>query len=93
MIHVGPIPEGMYVLHDCDNPPCVNPLHLHLGKHADNIREAAERGLLAGRRHYTLSVDDDLVRQRYRNGETQQAIADSLGISQVSVSRMVRRAR
>lgn len=42
----GPIPDGRLVLHECDNPPCVNPNpgHLHLGTQVDNVAEMEERG-------------------------------------------------
>ena len=43
----GPIPEGMWVLHKCDNPPCVRPDHLYLGDIHQNARDAMERGRTA----------------------------------------------
>ena len=40
----GPIPKGMYVLHRCDNPPCINVEHLFLGTQAENMRDMAAKG-------------------------------------------------
>lgn len=39
----GPIPEGMCVLHSCDNPPCCNPAHLRIGTQQENMRDVKDR--------------------------------------------------
>lgn len=43
-LFVGPIPDGMHVLHTCDNPPCCNPRHLRLGTNLRNVMDREERG-------------------------------------------------
>jgi ribosomal protein S14 len=67
-IHVGPIPEGSIVRHDCDNPPCVRPDHLRPGTDADNMADKVARGRavgngLYGDRHPQSKLNDDAVRE------------------------------
>jgi len=44
MLHKGEIPEGMVVMHSCDNKPCINPDHLFIGTYSDNAKDAYDKG-------------------------------------------------
>jgi len=93
----GPIPNGegwhgMCVCHRCDNPPCVNPAHLFLGTHAENLADAAAKGrTMRGERHihHRLTAEQVLdVIRRHEAGESQRSIARSLGLHHSSIARI-----
>ncbi len=65
-----PVPDGLFVRHTCDNPPCCNPAHLLIGTAADNTHDAIERDRLArgfDLSHTKLSREQvEEVRSKYR---------------------------
>lgn len=97
-LEVGPIPDGMVVMHRCDNPPCVNwNRHLHLGTVADNNRDRDIKGRharLRGSKVGTSKLSEWQVREIRRRGdagESHYAIADDYGVTQGCIWRIVRR--
>jgi hypothetical protein len=91
-LHFGPIPEGLFVCHSCDNPPCVNPAHLFLGTPADNAADREVKGRrksLVGERHQNAKLtwaDVCEVRRLYADGLLQRQIAERFGVTQPLVS-------
>ena len=92
--HVGAIPEGMLVLHSCDNRDCVNPKHLWLGKHQDNTRDCIEKGrfkVLPGSKNHNSKLTEVKVKQMRelrQCGLTIKELADNFGTSISNASRI-----
>jgi len=91
----GPIPEGLHVLHKCDNPPCVNPAHLFVGTHQDNMRDmVAKKREGRGETLPQAKLTEQSVRemrQRHADGETCVDLAKEYGVTHMTASRALRR--
>ena len=106
MMHMGEIPKDKCVLHKCDNKTCINPAHLFLGTHSDNMRDCANKGRLAsqsrparGSRHGSAKlIERDVldIRQRHQsrrrgsNGNTAK-LAMEYGVSIEMIRRIIKR--
>jgi len=101
---VGQIPEGMWVCHRCDNPPCVNPAHLFLGSRADNLSDMRRksRGKVPGagwsgalgENHRAAKLTWALVaeaRERFSRGEILSALARDYGVTPPTMWAVVHR--
>lgn len=83
----GEIPQGQCVRHTCDNPLCVNPAHLILGTHDDNMRDMKERNrrknitAVKGEKHGMVKLTEELVREIRVSKETRNQIATRLNVS------------
>jgi len=88
-IGTGKEPRELHVRHRCDNPPCVNPDHLLLGTHAENMADKVERGR-ATKPGLKLSDEQaEEIRQRYAAGERVADLQQEFGISQQQTSRII----
>lgn len=70
--YVAPIPERLHALHRCDNPMCVNPHHLFLGTHRENVQDMVAKG-----RHAKAKVKGEA------HGNTRLTDRDFLEIAQL----------
>jgi len=97
-LHNGPIPEGLLVCHTCDRRWCVNPKHLFVGTHQDNVDDMWRKGrgvggTVRGEGFSSAKLTDKKVleiRKRYADGETQMELAAAFSVAQTSISKVVR---
>ncbi len=86
-LYVGPIPDGLWVLHRCDIYSCVNPEHLFLGTQQDNVDDMIAKG-----GHYwphaVLSGSDVREIRLLRGQVTQGELGQRFGVCQGHISKI-----
>lgn len=88
-IHVDPIPKGRDLRHTCDNPVCVNPRHLILGTHQENMTDRAVRERGGSNILTAVAVRD--MRSRYAAGEKIKDLAVENGVHYITASDAINR--
>lgn len=87
-ITYGPVPEGLFVCHKCDNPPCIRPDHLFLGTNGDNQDDSVMKS-----RHWRSRFTPEEVaeiRRLVKSGEaTQAALTARFGVRRGTISKVV----
>lgn len=93
-LFVGPIPEGMYVCHSCDNRACVNPSHLFLGTQKDNVQDMYNKSRQSNKRakgenngqHKLTEQNIYQIREMIEQGYSQREIAKRFDVSHQQIS-------
>lgn len=82
----GDVPDGLFVLHRCDNRPCTEPRHLFLGTQQDNLDDMAAkgRGTQGGRNNTTKLTEADVLAIR-ASGLGSHALALQYGVRRYTI--------
>ena len=91
ILYKGPIPEGMEVCHECDNPSCVNPNHLWLGTGKQNAEDMVEKGRSTkGERNPSSKLTVEQVEAIKIDTRVHDQIAPDYGVSRSLISQIKR---
>lgn len=97
--HDRSVPEGLDVMHSCDNPSCVNPAHLSAGTRDDNMQDCAAKGRSVSRpprgevhRDHVLTADDVReIRAARAGGTAVRTLVQRYGVSDTRIRKIVAR--
>ena len=93
-INKGPIPQGLWVLHRCDNPSCVRLDHLFLGTNSDNMKDCADKGRLDiqkrpwmrwGERNHKAKLTNEKVGMIRSSQKAGRELAKEFGVSETAI--------
>ena len=86
-LYKGEIPAGAVVMHSCDNRICVNPAHLSIGTHQDNIDDMDTKKRRGTKCPLTLAQVEK-IRMLLRDRYSQREIGELFGVGQTVISRI-----
>jgi hypothetical protein len=97
-LHYGPIPQGSFVMHECDNPPCVNPAHLSIGLPMHNTADMIAKGRhrtapRIGVRNASAKLTDEQItdiRMMSANGAKTAVLGQLFGVTPGHIRKIVR---
>jgi len=101
ILSYGEIPDGLFVLHKCDNPKCCNPKHLFLGTQSDNAKDmwTKGRGVVSDSKGRKLGAsiqrklsNEDVMKifELFKNGITQKSIGSQFSVTDVVISNILK---
>jgi len=84
-LHNSSIPQGMYICHKCDVRECVNPHHLFVGTHLDNMQDKVHKGRAARKLDYENVIE---IKRRIANGESDSIISKDYNVNRQTINKI-----